>query len=171
MNLTDSLLIVHSRSYVDVRCIDVVTSPSIWHCQNYSRVVDYMSIESNKPYMHAPGVHSYVYICRLILKRSHLSTPKLTGMHILVSVLGTVGYGNVVNTTWIIKNFLHSCMGKEYNVYIEYSIKYVHACNNYLRIHWLISIFNNNNCLCMQLYTCCILSLQSLCFTWSTCYI
>ena len=141
------MLTNHSWSYIDVRGIDVVTSPSVWHWQSYSRVVDYMSVESNKPCTQCTFLYLY------ILEPSHLSTPKLTGVHILVSVLGTVGYGNVVNTTWIINNFLRSCMGKEYNVYIEYSIKYVHACNNYSRIHWLISIFNNKNYLCMQLHS------------------
>ena len=90
-------------------------------------MVNYMSIDGNKPYMLALGVHSFVYICRLILQRSYLSTPNLTGMHILVSVLGTVGYGNVVYTTWIINNFLHSCMEKEYNVSSTASNMFMYA--------------------------------------------
>ena len=38
-----------------------------------------------------------------------LSTHKLTCVDIVVSVLGTVGYGNIMNSIWIINNFLHSC--------------------------------------------------------------
>ena len=38
-----------------------------------------------------------------------LSTHKLTCVDIVVSVLGTVGYGNIMNSIWVINNFLHSC--------------------------------------------------------------
>ena len=37
-----------------------------------------------------------------------LSTHKLTRVDIVVPVLGTVGYGNIMNSIWI-NNFLHSC--------------------------------------------------------------
>ena len=41
----------------------------------------------------------------------------------MVSVLGMVGCGNVVNSVWIISNFLHSCMRR----YISYGL---HTCNH-----------------------------------------
>ena len=40
-----------------------------------------------------------------------LSTKELTCVDIMVSVLGTIGYGNIMNPIWIIKNFLHSKRG------------------------------------------------------------
>ena len=42
-----------------------------------------------------------------------LRIPLLTGMYVVVSVLGTVGCGYFLNTIWIINNFLLSSMNKQ----------------------------------------------------------